>query len=65
MKKGVDKWESVWYSNKAVAEVTTSAREKQQKAEYRTDRKSKNFLKNLKKFLTNEMKFDRIAMFRR
>ena len=27
MKKGVDKWESVWYSNKAVAEVTTSARE--------------------------------------
>jgi hypothetical protein len=51
LKKGVDKWESVWYSNKAVAEVTTSAREKQQKAEYRTDRKSKNFLKNLKKVL--------------
>ena len=51
MKKGVDKWGSVWYSNKAVAEVTTSAREKQRKAEYRTDRKSKNFLKNLKKVL--------------
>ena len=34
MKKGVDKWGSVWYSNKAVAEVTTSAREKQRKAEY-------------------------------
>ena len=49
MKKGVDKWESVWYSNKAVAEVTTSAKRKQQKAEYRTDRKSKNFLKKLEK----------------
>ena len=49
VKKGVDKWESVWYSNKAVAEVTTSAREKQHKAEYRTDRKSKNFLKKLEK----------------
>ena len=49
MKKGVDKWESVWYSNKAVAEVTTSAKRKQHKAEYRTDRKSKNFLKKLEK----------------
>ena len=42
-KKGVDKWGVVWYSNKAVAEVTTLAEKRQRKAEYRTDRLSKNF----------------------
>jgi hypothetical protein len=43
LKKGVDKWGSVWYSNKAVAEVTTSAETRQQTAEYQTDRLKKFF----------------------
>ena len=33
-KKGVDKWVLVWYSNKAVAEVSTSAETKTAKNEY-------------------------------
>lgn len=45
VKKGVDKWGVVWYSNKAVAEVTTLAEKRQRKAEYRTDRWSKTFEK--------------------
>ena len=43
VKKGVDKWGVVWYSNKAVAEASASAETRQRKAEYRTDRSSKNF----------------------
>ena len=81
-KLDVDKSRSIWYSNKAVAEVNVSAGiakkklkslekvvDKQQAmwyptkvAESNTDCESKNFRK---KFLTNEMKFAIIAMFRR
>ena len=82
LEKGVDNWESIWYSNKAVAEVKATAGcrkevEKPRKKQLtnsegyvilpklllsKTDREFKNFWK---KFLTNEMKFAIIAMFRR
>ena len=80
--KGVDICRSIWYSNKAVAEVKAAAGcrkevEKPRKKQLtnsegyvilpklllsKTDREFKNFWK---KFLTNEMKFAIIAMFRR
>ena len=49
MKKGVDKWWMVWYSNKAVAEVTTSAETKTAKKRILDGLNVKNFSKKFEK----------------
>ena len=82
LEKGVDNWESIWYSNKAVAEVRSLA--ELLKRSWKTSKKAVDKQRRIcypnkvaaeqngsrvenfwKKFLTNEMKFAIIAMFRR
>ena len=82
LEKGVDNWESIWYSNKAVAEVSSPA--ELLKRSWKTSKKAVDKQRRIcypnkvaaeqngsrvenfwKKFLTNEMKFAIIAMFRR
>ena len=49
LKKGVDKWWMVWYSNKAVAEVTTSAETKTAKKRILDGLNVENFSKKFEK----------------
>ena len=57
-KKGVDKWDMLWYSNKAVAEVNTS---RERKTHTKRTERQKLLEKNSKKVLDkrNEVWYDK------